>query len=75
MKAKEEFDRRVKETKKKAIEENIKNAQKSGNSLTQTIDEAGNLIGVKQTVNFEERDAADPEETKAYNESRLSAGV
>jgi hypothetical protein len=75
MKAKEEFDRRVKEAKKKAIEENIRNAEKSGNSLTQTIDEDGNLIGVKQTVNFEQRDAANPEETKAYNEARLAAGV
>ena len=35
--AKEEFDRRVKETKRKAIEENIKLAEKSGNKLTQTI--------------------------------------
>ena len=40
------FDERVKETKKKAIEENIKNAEKTGSSLTQNIDEDGNLIGV-----------------------------
>jgi hypothetical protein len=38
------FEQRVKETKQKAIEENIKNAEKSGNSLTQTIDANGNLI-------------------------------
>jgi len=44
--AKEAFDQRVKEAKKKAIEENIKNAEKSGNILTQTIDDEGNLIGV-----------------------------
>jgi hypothetical protein len=44
--AKSSFDQRVKETKQKAIEENIKNAEKSGNALTQTIDEKGNLIGV-----------------------------
>jgi len=44
--AKSAFDQRVKESKKKAIEENIKNAEKSGNSLTQSIDEQGNLIGV-----------------------------
>jgi hypothetical protein len=44
--AKQAFEQRVKETKKKAIEDNIKNAEKSGNSLTQTIDEQGNLIGV-----------------------------
>ena len=44
--AKSSFDQRVKETKQKAIEENIKNAEKSGNALTQTIDDQGNLIGV-----------------------------
>jgi len=44
--AKMAFDQRVKETKKKAIEENIKNAEKSGNALTQTLDENGNLIGI-----------------------------
>lgn len=44
--AKQAFDQRLKETKKKAIEDNIKNAEKSGNTLTQTIDDAGNLIGV-----------------------------
>ena len=44
--AKQEFDARVKETKQKAIEENIKNAQESGNKLTQTINEQGDLVGV-----------------------------
>jgi hypothetical protein len=44
--AKTAFEQRVKETKQKAIEENIKVAEKSGNALTQTIDEQGNLIGV-----------------------------
>lgn len=44
--AKNAFEQRLKETKKKAIEDNIKNAEKSGNTLTQTIDDAGNLIGV-----------------------------
>lgn len=58
-KAKQEFEQRIKDTKRKAIEENIKNAEKSGNKLTQTIDENGNLIGVKQMINFDERDAAD----------------
>lgn len=68
-KAKEDFEKRIKETKKKAIEENIKLAQKSGNKLTQTIDEEGNLIGVKETVDFESRTATTEEETKKYNES------
>ena len=44
--AKTAFEQRVKETKKKAIEENIKNAEKSGNVLTQTVDKDGNLIGI-----------------------------
>jgi hypothetical protein len=47
--AKSAFDQRVKETKQKAIEENIKNAEKSGNTLTQSIDKDGNLIGVNST--------------------------
>ena len=59
-KAKEEFDRRVKEAKKKAIQENIEKAKKSGNVLTQTMDENGNLVGVREKVNFEEREVADP---------------
>jgi hypothetical protein len=67
-KAKQEFERRVKETKKKAIEENIKLAEKSNNVLTQTLDNEGNLIGVKETVNFEEREVADVESTKLHNE-------
>ena len=44
--AKTAFEQRTKESKQKAIEENIKSAEKSGNTLTQTIDEQGNLIGV-----------------------------
>jgi hypothetical protein len=57
-KAKQEFEQRIKDTKKKAIEENIKLAEKSGNVLTQTMDEQGNLIGVRETVDFEEREVA-----------------
>ena len=59
MKAKQEFDNRIKDTKRKAIEENIKLAEKSGNVLTQTMDDQGNLIGVRDTVDFESRTAAD----------------
>jgi hypothetical protein len=47
--AKNSFEQRTKEAKQKAIEENIKNAEKSGNTLTQNIDEKGNLIGVNKT--------------------------
>ena len=45
--AKVEFEKRVRDTKEKAIEDNKKKALASGNVLTQTIDEAGNLISVK----------------------------
>ena len=69
--AKQEFERRIKDAKKKAIEENIKLAEKSNNVLTQTLDDNGNLIGVKETVNFDERDVADVESMKLHNEMLL----
>ena len=59
MKAKEEFEKRLYESKRKAIEKNIEEAKKSGNKLTQTMDADGNLIGVKETVDFESRDIAE----------------
>jgi hypothetical protein len=71
-KAKDEFDKRVKDTKQKAIEENILKAEKSGNVLTQTINEEGELIGVKETVNFEEREVADEEGRKKHEEELLN---
>jgi len=59
--AKNAFDQRIKETKQKAIEENIKNAERSGNTLTQTIDENGNLVGINnintQEANLKENNA------------------
>lgn len=51
--AKTAFEQRVKETKQKAIEENMKKAEKSGNTLSQTIDEEGNLIGVNNASTHE----------------------
>jgi hypothetical protein len=74
-KAKEEFEKRVKDSKRKAIEENIKLAKKSGNVLTQTIDEEGNLIGVQQTVDFESREPATEEGIKAHNEAVLKNNI
>lgn len=61
MKAKEEFDKRVFESKKNAIEKNIELAKKTGNVLTQTMDENGQLIGVREKINFEEREVATEE--------------
>jgi hypothetical protein len=58
--AKNAFDQRLKETKQKAIEENIKKAEKSGNTLTQMVDEQGNLIGINnvntQELSFQGKD-------------------
>lgn len=52
-KAKAEFEARVKESKFKAIEENKKKAMETGNVLTQTIDEEGNLISVNGMNTFD----------------------
>jgi hypothetical protein len=62
--AKNAFDQRVKETKQKAIEENIKKAEKSGNTLTQTIDEKGNLIGINN-INTQEQNLNNNESISA----------
>jgi hypothetical protein len=59
--AKNAFDQRVKETKKKAIEENIKNATKSGSSLTQNIDSEGNLVGINN-MNTQEKSLLEKQE-------------
>jgi len=67
-KAKQEFEQRIKDAKKKAIEENIKLAEKSGNVLTQTMDENGNLVGVKETVDFDSREAAETDTTEVNNQ-------
>ena len=45
--AKQQFDQRVKDSRRKAIEENIELAQENNNTLTQTIDNEGNLVGIK----------------------------
>ena len=47
--AKAAFEKRVAETKQHAIEENKKNTEKFGNTVTQDIDEEGNLVGVGVT--------------------------
>jgi len=47
--AKTAFEQRIKETRQKAIDDNKKNAEKTGNVLTQDIDVDGNLIGIQNT--------------------------
>ncbi|MDA9629949.1 hypothetical protein N9S60_00180 [bacterium] len=49
-KAKHEFEKRVKEAKTNAIQENKKKAKASGNKLTQNVDMDGNLVGVGTTT-------------------------
>lgn len=51
--AKHDFEKRVKEAKQKAIEENMKKAEESGNKLTQTINADGELVGVANVANFD----------------------
>lgn len=58
-KAKLEFENRKKKMTEKAILENVKKAEETGNVLTQTLDNEGKLVGVRETVNFEEREVAD----------------
>ena len=52
--AKDYFNKRVKESKKKAMEENIEKATSTGNKLTQTLNKEGELIGVKNIVDVSE---------------------
>jgi hypothetical protein len=64
--AKNAFEQRVKESKQKAIDENIKNAEKSGNTLTQNIDEQGNLIGVNN-INTQEQSLKEQDNISTAN--------
>jgi hypothetical protein len=45
--AKEDFHSRVRDSKRKAIEENIRKARETGNKLTQNIDENDQLVGAE----------------------------
>ena len=56
--AKAEFDKRVGDARRKAMEENRKLAAESGNKLTQTLDKDGRLVSVGET-NSEEVSVAD----------------
>jgi hypothetical protein len=52
--SKQEFDKRVKESKVKAIQENIEKAKASNNKLSQTINENGELVSI-QNMNSQEK--------------------
>lgn len=51
--AKLEFDKRIKEARKQAMEDNIQKAKESGNVLTQTLNNDGELVNVKDVVSSE----------------------
>jgi uncharacterized membrane protein YheB (UPF0754 family) len=51
--AKQDFEKRVREARQKAIEENMKKAEESGNKLTQTINADGELVGISNVANFD----------------------
>lgn len=70
-KAKQEFDQRVRDAKRKAIEENVRKARESGNKLTQTLTEEGELVGVTKTVNFEERDVAEVKPSSGFGKATV----
>lgn len=48
--AKQQFEKRIKDAKKEAIENNKKLAKQHKNKLTQNIDKEGNLVGVNNTI-------------------------
>jgi hypothetical protein len=66
--AKTAFEQRIKETRQKAMEENIKKAEKSGNVLTQTINEDGQLVSIAN-MNTQERGLKE-KALKASNDSK-----
>ena len=70
-KAKQEFDQRVRDAKRKAIEENVKKARESGNKLTQTMTEDGELVGVTKTVNFDDREVAEVKPSNGFGKATV----
>jgi hypothetical protein len=66
--AKMAFEARRKEMTRQAIEENVRKARESGNKLTQTLSPEGDLVGVKETVNFDDREVADEDGIRQHTE-------
>ena len=78
--AKQEFEKRVVEAKRKAISENKKLAKKSGNKLTQNINKDGQLVGVNNTIEnaFDNKDVTSADIRKELFEGdnvKRGAGV
>ena len=67
--AKLEFDKRVKNAKQEAIENNIKKATETNNKLTQNIDNDGNLFSVDTKGNNNEVDVSELRKELFENEN------
>jgi hypothetical protein len=73
--AKVEFDKRIRETKEKAMADNRKKALESGNVLTQTMNAEGNLINIKDSLPFDgtihEKDVNDDDDVEKNFQKQL----
>lgn len=67
--AKLEFDKRVKQAKKDAIENNIKKAKENSNKLTQNIDNNGDLFSIDTKGNNSEVDVSEIRKELFENEN------
>ena len=65
--AKLQFEARVRESKRKAIEDNIEKAKASGNVLSQTLNEDGNLVNIKDANTIEKSLLENDEEVTQDN--------
>lgn len=72
-KAKDEFDKRVKESKLEAIEKNKELAAETGNKLTQNVTKEGELVNIKE-MNTLESQLGDTEITAADIRKELFEG-
>ena len=72
--AKREFDKRVLESKKQAINDNIKIAKKTGNKLTQNINDQGNLVGANNINTIEKSLEIGEEVDQSTVENQLFKG-
>ena len=73
--AKTEFDKRVKETKAKAIQENIKLAKESGNKLTQMLAKDGETLVDAKPKDLASSDAVESVGGGIWNASDETASV
>ena len=69
--AKVEFEKRMNETKKNAIDENIEKAKANNNLLTQTITDDGELINVNSLVNSESLEEQDEIQNKLFESDNI----